>query len=162
MRQIAGEVGVQAGALYNYTTDKQSLLFDLMKGHMDELLVAWSEEPDTRRPDGRAGTVHPVPHPLSFQAPRGGVHLLHGTAQPEPREFCRCRRLAPRLRRCTCRYPARRGQKRCFRCARTQGGGDGRHCHADWRQHLVQRGRKAELSEVEEIYWDMVRKTVTA
>ncbi|MCI2398590.1 TetR/AcrR family transcriptional regulator [Aliiroseovarius subalbicans] len=41
MRQIAGEVGVQAGALYLYTKDKQSLLFDLMKTHMDELLAAW-------------------------------------------------------------------------------------------------------------------------
>ena len=40
MRQIAAEVGVQAGALYNYTPDKQSLLFDLMRGHMDELLAA--------------------------------------------------------------------------------------------------------------------------
>jgi AcrR family transcriptional regulator len=40
MRQIASEVGVQAGALYNYTPDKQSLLFDLLKGHMDELLSA--------------------------------------------------------------------------------------------------------------------------
>lgn len=45
MRQIAGEVGVQAGALYNYTPDKQSLLFDLMKGHMDELLAVWRAQP---------------------------------------------------------------------------------------------------------------------
>ena len=36
MRQIAAEVGVQAGALYNYTTDKQALLFSLLRGHMDE------------------------------------------------------------------------------------------------------------------------------
>ena len=40
MRQIAGKVGVQAGALYNYTPDKQSLLFDLLKSHMEELLSA--------------------------------------------------------------------------------------------------------------------------
>lgn len=38
MRQIARDVGVQAGALYNYTPDKQSLLFDLMQTHMSELL----------------------------------------------------------------------------------------------------------------------------
>ncbi len=43
MRQIAKEVGVQAGALYLYTPDKQTLLFDLMRGHMEELLAAWSE-----------------------------------------------------------------------------------------------------------------------
>jgi len=41
MRQIAGEVGVQAGALYLYTPDKQTLLYDLMRDHMEELLAAW-------------------------------------------------------------------------------------------------------------------------
>ncbi len=47
MRQIAAEVGVQAGALYNYTPDKQTLLFDLMKAHMDGLLAAWAVEADS-------------------------------------------------------------------------------------------------------------------
>ncbi len=46
MRQIAGEVGVQAGALYNYTPDKQSLLFRLMRDHMDGLLAARAERGD--------------------------------------------------------------------------------------------------------------------
>jgi len=41
MRQIAGEVGVQAGALYLYTPDKQTLLFDLMREHMEDLLASW-------------------------------------------------------------------------------------------------------------------------
>lgn len=41
MRQIAAEVGVQAGALYRYTPDKQTLLFDLLRNHMEELLEAW-------------------------------------------------------------------------------------------------------------------------
>ncbi len=45
MRQIAAKVGVQAGALYLYTKDKQSLLYDLMQAHMDELLAAWHDEP---------------------------------------------------------------------------------------------------------------------
>lgn len=40
MRRIAAEVGVQAGALYNYTPDKQTLLFSLLEGHMTELLDA--------------------------------------------------------------------------------------------------------------------------
>lgn len=39
MRAIAAEVGVQAGALYNYTPDKQSLLFELMRNHLKELLA---------------------------------------------------------------------------------------------------------------------------
>ena len=37
MRQIANDVGVQAGALYNYTPDKQTQLFDLM--HILLLLI---------------------------------------------------------------------------------------------------------------------------
>lgn len=43
MRAIAAEVGVQAGALYNYTPDKQTLLFDLMQSHLSDLLA---EAPD--------------------------------------------------------------------------------------------------------------------
>lgn len=42
MRQIAREVGVQAGALYLYTPDKQTLLFDLMRDHLHDLLGAWT------------------------------------------------------------------------------------------------------------------------
>ena len=45
MRELATEVGVQAGALYNYTSDKQTLLFDLMRAHMEEVLSAWSAHP---------------------------------------------------------------------------------------------------------------------
>ena len=41
MRQIGAEVGVQAGALYQYIDDKQGLLFDLMRAHLDELLSQW-------------------------------------------------------------------------------------------------------------------------
>ncbi|MEM9013435.1 MAG: TetR/AcrR family transcriptional regulator [Pseudomonadota bacterium] len=41
MRQIAAEIGVQAGALYLYTPDKQSLLRDIMEDHLERLLAAW-------------------------------------------------------------------------------------------------------------------------
>lgn len=53
MRQIAGEVGVQAGALYLYTRDKQSLLFDLMQSHLRDLMGAWQEEPVGGTPGAR-------------------------------------------------------------------------------------------------------------
>ncbi|MDG2406046.1 MAG: TetR/AcrR family transcriptional regulator [Paracoccaceae bacterium] len=42
MREIAMEVGVQAGALYSYTPNKQSLLFSLMHDHLTDLLAEWS------------------------------------------------------------------------------------------------------------------------
>ena len=43
MRQIAAEIDMRAGALYLYTPDKQTLLFDLMREHMEHLLDTWSK-----------------------------------------------------------------------------------------------------------------------
>ena len=43
MREIAKTVGVRAGALYLYTPDKQTLLFDLLNDHMTQLLEAWQK-----------------------------------------------------------------------------------------------------------------------
>ncbi len=45
MRQIAAEVGVQVGTLYSYTPDKQALLADLLRSHMQDLLAAWQDDP---------------------------------------------------------------------------------------------------------------------
>ncbi|MDK3019481.1 TetR/AcrR family transcriptional regulator [Pseudodonghicola flavimaris] len=53
MRQIAAQVGVQAGALYNYTPDKQSLLFGLMRDHMEELLATWRARAGSGSPMAR-------------------------------------------------------------------------------------------------------------
>jgi AcrR family transcriptional regulator len=53
MRQIAAEVGLQAGALYLYTPDKQTLLFDLMRAHMDDLLAAWAAADPGGTPSAR-------------------------------------------------------------------------------------------------------------
>lgn len=44
MRQIASEVGVQVGALYNYIPDKQSLLVELMRRHMENLLCTHADD----------------------------------------------------------------------------------------------------------------------
>ena len=69
MRRIAAEVGVQAGALYQYTPDKQRLLFDLMRGHMDELRAAWEA---SRPPAGPAAARlrHFVRFHIRFHAER--------------------------------------------------------------------------------------------
>ncbi|MEM7544207.1 MAG: TetR/AcrR family transcriptional regulator [Pseudomonadota bacterium] len=45
MREIAGEVGVGAGALYNHFATKQDLLNELMVDHMQVLLAAWDADP---------------------------------------------------------------------------------------------------------------------
>ena len=38
LRQLAAEVGIQAGSLYNHIATKQELLFDLVQDHINELL----------------------------------------------------------------------------------------------------------------------------
>ncbi|MFN3646646.1 MAG: TetR/AcrR family transcriptional regulator [Gemmobacter sp.] len=53
MRQIAAEVGVQAGALYLYTPDKQTLLADLMAEHLEQVLAALAAEPLAGTPADR-------------------------------------------------------------------------------------------------------------
>jgi AcrR family transcriptional regulator len=51
LRQLAAEVGIQAGSLYNHISTKQELLFDLIQDHINELLrqldraLAGKEEP---------------------------------------------------------------------------------------------------------------------
>ncbi|EAQ01939.1 transcriptional regulator, TetR family protein [Pseudooceanicola batsensis HTCC2597] len=70
MRQIAAEVGVQVGALYNYTSDKQSLLFDLMVVHLEDLLDALPE------PDTAAGPMQALDEFVRF-------HIRFHAARPE-------------------------------------------------------------------------------
>lgn len=43
MRQIAAAVGVQVGAIYSYTPDKQTLLADLMRDHMEWVIATWRD-----------------------------------------------------------------------------------------------------------------------
>ncbi|MHC2250838.1 TetR/AcrR family transcriptional regulator [Bradyrhizobium embrapense] len=38
LRQLAAEVGIQAGSLYNHISTKQDLLFDLVREHINDLL----------------------------------------------------------------------------------------------------------------------------
>lgn len=45
MRQIAAEMGVQAGTLYLYTPDKQALLAELMQQHLQALMAALAALP---------------------------------------------------------------------------------------------------------------------
>jgi AcrR family transcriptional regulator len=40
LRQLASEIGIQQGSLYNHISTKQGLLFELIRDHMLELLAA--------------------------------------------------------------------------------------------------------------------------
>lgn len=44
MRKLADAVGVQVGTLYGHIPDKQALLMDLMRSHMETLLDAWHDD----------------------------------------------------------------------------------------------------------------------
>lgn len=70
MRQIAAQVGVQAGALYLYTPDKQALLFDLMQDHMLTLLAALGDLNPTDTP-----TDTPTSRLTQFARFHIGYHL---------------------------------------------------------------------------------------
>ncbi len=39
LRQLAAEVGIQVGSLYNHISTKEDLLYDLIRAHMDELFL---------------------------------------------------------------------------------------------------------------------------
>jgi AcrR family transcriptional regulator len=50
MRRLAEEVDLGAAALYRYFPNKQAILFELLKAHMEDLLAAW----DRARPPASA------------------------------------------------------------------------------------------------------------
>src|SRR5262249_10667683 len=52
LRQLAAEVGIQSGSLYNHITTKQELLFSLVQDHLNELLRQL-----TLALEGKAGPV---------------------------------------------------------------------------------------------------------
>src|SRR3954464_10947701 len=67
LRQLASEVGIQAGSLYNHISTKQVLLFDLIKTHMEELLERLDAALD--------GTAPPVEQLKSFIGFHLGYHI---------------------------------------------------------------------------------------
>lgn len=90
MRQIAAEVGVQAGAIYNYVDDKQMLLVGLMEGHMEELLAACAEAvPDQGDPRARLEAF--TRFHIRFHLTRGeAVFLAYNELRSlEPENFAR-------------------------------------------------------------------------
>ena len=162
MRQIAAEVGVQAGALYNYTPDKQSLLNDLMRGHMDQLLAA------------RAG-LPAVDGPMAALEQFTRFHIRFHSKRPEAVfiSYMELRNLSPE------NFAVVEGLRRVYedqledilRAGMEAGVFDMREPKITAMAVIAMltgvntwyspQGR-LNLAEVEEIYWGMVRKTVAA
>ena len=162
MRQIAAEVGVQAGALYNYTSDKQSLLFEIMQAHMEELLAARAALPDTG--DARAALEQFTRFHIAFHARRPDeVFIAYMELRNLTQEnFARIENL-------------RRAYEAQLEAILTRGVADRFFAVTDAKvttraviamltgvnTWFREEGRLS-LGDVEEMYWDMVRRAVAA
>lgn len=162
MRQIAAEVGVQAGALYNYTPDKQSLLFDLMRGHMDALLAERA---------ARGGQGGPLTRLEEFTR----FHIRFHLARPDAVfvSYMELRNLSPE------NFAAIEGLRRAYEDELEgilrDGVSKGLFAMRDTKIATLaviamltgvttwyRPAGRLSVDEVETVYWDMVRKTVTA
>lgn len=161
MRQIAGEVGVQAGALYNYTADKQSLLFDLLKGHMDDLRTALDAQPNSASPQDRLEAF--TRFHIRFHLERPQAVFI---------SYMELRNLTPENFRVI--ENMRRSYEGVLEAILKTGRDAGEFHVADTKVTALaiiamltgvntwyRSGGRLSLAEVEAIYWDMVRKAVT-
>ncbi|TVP70698.1 MAG: TetR/AcrR family transcriptional regulator [Rhodobacteraceae bacterium] len=162
MRQIAQDVGVQAGTLYLYTPDKQSLLFDLMQAHMGELLDALAALP-------------PCPDPLTELEQFTRFHIRFHSARSDAVfvSYMELRNLEPAN---FARIEAmRRSYEAHLEGILAQGASSGQVTLPDTKlaafaliamltgvNTWYREGGRLSLVRVEDIYWDMVRKAVGA
>ncbi|MCW8843853.1 MAG: TetR/AcrR family transcriptional regulator [Rhodobacteraceae bacterium] len=162
MRQIAREVGVQAGALYNYTPDKQSLLFDLMRTHMEDLL-------DARAAVAQAGTA------LERLEDFTRFHIRFHSERPDEVfiAYMELRNLTPEEFAVV--ETLRRRYEDELEDILNEGVACGDFAVPDTKIATLamiamlngvntwfREGGRLSLDEVERIYWDMVRKAVAA
>lgn len=161
MRQIAREVGVQAGALYNYTPDKQSLLFRLMQDHMQELQAACDALPRAQ-------------DPMAALRQFVGFHIRYHLQRPDEVfiAYMELRNLtADNFTRIEV---LRRRYEDTLEAILQQGQQVGQFSVSDTKITTLaviamlngvmtwyRSGGRLSLDEVEQVYWDMVRKSVT-
>lgn len=161
MRQIAKEVGVQAGALYNYTPDKQSLLHSLMDRHMRELLAAWQVEAGDG--DALSQLERFVRFHIRFHMQRPDAVFI---AYMELRNLTEENFAAIET--------LRRAYEYALEAVLKQGVASGQFTIPDTKIATLaviamlngvmtwyRSGGRLSLEEVESVYWDMVRKSVT-
>ena len=160
MRQIAREVGVQAGALYLYTPDKQTLLYDLMRGHLDHLLGHWTVPDAPPEAQLEAFCRHHIRYHLD--RPELVFIAYMELRNLEPENFV----VVEGLRR---RYEDR------LQAILVAGQASGDFALADSKLATMaiiamltgvntwyREGGRLSRADVETIYWDMVRKAVAA
>ncbi|KAA0916740.1 TetR/AcrR family transcriptional regulator [Aquicoccus porphyridii] len=162
MRQIAGAVGVQAGALYNYTPDKQTLLYELMRGHLNDLLAARAAEMPGADPMARLENFTRFHIRFHIERPDEVFIAYMELRNLEPANFTEIERL-------------RRAYEDELETILRDGVKSGVFAVSDPRivtyaviamlngvNTWYRAGGRLSLEEVEALYWDMVRKSVSA
>ncbi|WP_204113756.1 TetR/AcrR family transcriptional regulator [Shimia biformata] len=162
MRQIAREVGVQAGALYNYTPDKQSLLFDIMEEHLSDLLA-------------KVRALPLLDDPVAALERFTRFHIRYHSARPDE-VFIAYMELRNLSSENFARIEAMRGayedilenilaagqQAGCFAVADVKVATLAVIAMLTGVNTWFREGGRLSLDEVETIYWDMVRRAVSA
>ena len=162
MRQIAGEVGVQVGALYNYIPDKQSLLFRLMRDHMQDLLSAYDDF--TQFDDPQEALRQFVGFHIRFHLQRPDEVFI---AYMELRNLIPCNfaeiEALRRQYENSLENILRNGlQTRQFAVTDTKIATLAVIAMLNGVITWYRSGGRLSLDEVEQVYWEMVRKTVVA
>lgn len=162
MRQIAAEVGVQAGALYTYTPDKQSLLSELMLEHLRELLESLGPELAGAGP--QAALERFVRNHIRFHLPRADAVFVSymELRNLTPENFARVEAL-------------RRRYEAALEAILVGGATAGVLRPVDARvtamalialmtgvTNWYREGGRLPRAEIEGIYWDLVRRAVAA
>jgi AcrR family transcriptional regulator len=162
MRQIAAEVGVQAGALYLYTPDKQGLLFGLLQDHMTGLLKAW---------ETKEKPADPVEHLRLFTR----FHISYHLERPEDVfvSYMELRNLT--AENFTAIEDLRRTYEDKLQAILQDGQASGQFALPDAKLATLaliamltgvntwyRDGGRLSREKIEAIYWDMVRKAVAA
>jgi len=158
MRRIAGEVGVQAGALYNYTPDKQTLLFDLMRDHMTELLAALPDDAS----DAGASLERFVRFHIGFHHDRpDAVFIAYMELRNlEPENFAAVEALRRRYEDRLEAILRRGAQEGAFAVPDTKIATLAVIAMLTGVNTWFRAGGRLRLDEVQDIYWDMVRRSV--
>ena len=163
MREIAAETGVQAGAIYNHFPTKQDLLNELLQVHMETLLNAWSEaeEPGLAPPQA---LEHFVRFHIRYHLDRSREVFI---------SYMELRNLAPE------NFAVIEAQRKVYEGALEailrDGQSEGAFSVPDTRlasyaliamltgvNTWYRAGGRLSIEEVADIYWDMVRKSVSA
>jgi AcrR family transcriptional regulator len=151
---------VQAGALYLYTPDKQALLFELMRDHLEELLSDWPV-PEGDPLEQLEGFVR---HHIRFHLDRSELVFI---------AYMELRNLSPE--NFAVIESLRRDYENRLESILRAGQQTGDFAVPDTKLATMaliamltgvttwyREGGRLARAEVEEIYWDMVRKAVAA